>query len=79
MERPIKLGDIVDVEGVRVKITHIGGRCCQVHRFDGIDMLIPNSRLLDKSVTNRKQQADQSGVCIGRYLYIILKFVNGRL
>ncbi|MBU2571788.1 MAG: mechanosensitive ion channel [Gammaproteobacteria bacterium] len=52
VERPIKLGDIVDVEGVRVKITHIGGRCCQVHRFDGIDMLIPNSRLLDKSVTN---------------------------
>ncbi len=52
VERPIKLGDIVDVEGVKGRITHIGGRCCQVHRFDGIDMLIPNSSFLEKSVTN---------------------------
>lgn len=52
IERPIKLGDIVNVEGVKGKITHIGGRCCQVHRFDGIDMLIPNSSFLEKSVTN---------------------------
>ncbi|MBU2571752.1 MAG: mechanosensitive ion channel [Gammaproteobacteria bacterium] len=52
VEQPVKLGDIVDVEGISGKITHIGGRCCQVHRFDGIDMLIPNSSFLDKSVTN---------------------------
>ncbi|MCD2452268.1 mechanosensitive ion channel [Methylicorpusculum oleiharenae] len=52
VERPIKLGDIVDVEGVRGTITHIGSRCCQVHCFDGIDMLIPNSSFLEKSVTN---------------------------
>jgi len=52
VERPIKLGDIVDVEGVRGTVTHIGSRCCQVHRFDGIDMLIPNSSFLEKSVTN---------------------------
>ncbi|MDO9105814.1 MAG: mechanosensitive ion channel [Methylovulum sp.] len=52
VERPIKLGDIVDVEGVRGTVKHIGGRCCQVHRFDGIDMLIPNSSFLEKSVTN---------------------------
>lgn len=52
VEQPVKLGDIVEVEGISGKITHIGGRCCQVHRFDGIDMLIPNSSFLDKSVTN---------------------------
>lgn len=52
VERPIKLGDIVDVEGVRGRVTHIGGRCCQVRRFDGIDMLIPNSSFLEKNVTN---------------------------
>lgn len=51
-ERPIKLGDIVDVDGVRGRVTHIGSRCCQVHRFDGIDMLIPNSSFLEKNVTN---------------------------
>jgi potassium efflux system protein len=52
VERPIKLGDIVDVEGVRGRVTHIGSRCCQVRRFDGIDMLIPNSSFLEKNVTN---------------------------
>lgn len=51
-ERPIKVGDIVEVEGVRGQIANIGGRCCQMRRFDGIDMLIPNSSLLEKNVTN---------------------------
>jgi small-conductance mechanosensitive channel len=52
MEGSIKIGDIVEVEGVLSRVTHIGSRCCQVHRFDGIDMLIPNSSFLEKSVTN---------------------------
>lgn len=52
VEKPIKLGDIVDIDGVRGRVTHIGSRCCQVHRFDGIDMLIPNSSFLEKNVTN---------------------------
>jgi potassium efflux system protein len=52
VEKPIKLGDIVDVEGVRGRVTHIGSHCCQVRRFDGIDMLIPNSSCLEKNVTN---------------------------
>lgn len=51
-ERTIKLGDIVEVDGVLSRVTQIGSRCCQVHRFDGIDMLIPNSSFLEKNVTN---------------------------
>jgi potassium efflux system protein len=51
-ERAIKLGDIVEVDGVLSRVTQIGSRCCQVHRFDGIDMLIPNSTFLEKNVTN---------------------------
>jgi small-conductance mechanosensitive channel len=52
VERPIKVGDIVEVEGVRGAVTTIGSRCCHVRRFDGIDMLIPNSSFLEKNVTN---------------------------
>lgn len=52
VEQPIKLGDIVEVEGIRGRITTIGSRCCQMRRFDGIDMLIPNSSFLEKHVTN---------------------------
>jgi len=51
-ERPIKVGDIVEVEGVRGRIVNVGGRCAQVRRFDGIDILVPNSSLLEKNVTN---------------------------
>lgn len=52
LERPIKHGDIVDVEGVRGKVTAIGGRCSTVRSFDGVDMLIPNSAFLEKNVVN---------------------------
>jgi potassium efflux system protein len=52
VERPIKVGDIVEVDGVRGRVATIGSRCCQVRRFDGIDMLIPNSSFLEKNVTN---------------------------
>lgn len=51
-ERTIKLGNIVEVDSVLSHVTKIGSRCCQVHRFDGIDMLIPNSSFLEKNVTN---------------------------
>lgn len=52
VEKPIKLGDIVEVDGIRGRVQDIGSRCCQVQRFDGIDMLIPNSVFLERTVTN---------------------------
>jgi hypothetical protein len=30
---------IVEAEGIRSPVTHIGARCCEVQRFDGIDIL----------------------------------------
>lgn len=51
-ERPIKVGDIVEVEGLMGKVVNIGGRCSRVKRFDGIDILIPNSSFLEKNVVN---------------------------
>ncbi len=52
MERPIRIGDIVEIEGVRGKVINIGARSCQIRRFDGVEILVPNSMLLEKSVTN---------------------------
>jgi small-conductance mechanosensitive channel len=51
-ERSIRLGDMVEIEGELSRVTQIGSRCCQVHRLDGIDMLIPNSSLLENNVIN---------------------------
>ncbi|OGP82375.1 MAG: hypothetical protein A2Y95_05755 [Deltaproteobacteria bacterium RBG_13_65_10] len=52
VERPIKVGDLVDVDGVRGRVVRVGSRCCQVRRYDGIDLLIPNSAFLEKNVIN---------------------------
>jgi small-conductance mechanosensitive channel len=52
IERPIKVGDVVDVDGNRGRVTQIGARCSQVRRFDGFDMLVPNSEFLQKNVIN---------------------------
>lgn len=51
-ERPIKVGDIVEIEGTRGEVVRIGGRCSQIRRYDGIDILVPNSSLLEKDVVN---------------------------
>lgn len=52
IERPIRLGDIVEVEGQEGRIDDIGNRCTRIRRFDGIDVLVPNSSLLQNPVVN---------------------------
>lgn len=52
IERPIKIGDTVEIEGVRGKVVTIGARSCLIRRMDGIEILVPNSTLLQESVTN---------------------------
>ena len=51
-ERPIRLGDIVEVGEHTGKIENIGNRCTCLRRFDGIDVLVPNSSLLEDPVVN---------------------------
>lgn len=52
VEKPIKIGDQVEVEGTRGSVVSIGARCSQVRRFDGIDILVPNSAFLEKNIVN---------------------------
>ncbi|MDP8243443.1 MAG: mechanosensitive ion channel [Candidatus Hinthialibacter antarcticus] len=52
MERPIRVGDMITVEGTTGRVISIGARCTQVLTFDNIDLLIPNSKLLENSVIN---------------------------
>src|SRR4029079_13795478 len=50
VERPIKIGDIVEIDGQRGRVVEIGARCSRVYLFTGIDILVPNSVFLEKSV-----------------------------
>jgi len=52
IERPIKVGDVVEIEGSRGRVMEIGARCSLVRRADGFDVLVPNSEFLQKNVIN---------------------------
>lgn len=52
LEKPIKVGDQVEVDGSRGRVVSIGARCSQVKRFDGVDILLPNSAFLEKNIVN---------------------------
>jgi len=51
-ERPLKVGDVVEVSGSTGKIQRIGIRASVIQHFDGIETLVPNSILLENPLTN---------------------------
>src|SRR6185436_16824128 len=51
-ERPFRVGDVLDVAGQRGTISGIGIRSSVLRQWDGTETLIPNSALLENSVTN---------------------------
>lgn len=52
VERPIKVGDIVDVEGVSGVIERVGPRSTRIRTFDNLHIIVPNSMLLEQKVVN---------------------------
>lgn len=51
-ERPIRIGDLVDVGSFTGTVTAIGSRCSRLRRGDGVEILIPNSAILQSTVVN---------------------------
>ncbi|MDW7711042.1 MAG: mechanosensitive ion channel [Deferrisomatales bacterium] len=51
-ERPIQLGDRVEVAGVQGDVVRIGGRSTTVRTNDNIDMIIPNEQFISRQVVN---------------------------
>lgn len=51
-ERPFRVGDVLDVAGQKGTVTSIGLRASVFHMGDGTETLVPNSSLLENSVTN---------------------------
>lgn len=51
-EQPIRLGDWVEIEGSLGIITNIGARASRLRMFNGVDVLIPNSKFLENNVIN---------------------------
>jgi potassium efflux system protein len=51
-ERPIHLGDVVDVGGLVGSVRRIGARSSTVVTFQGAEVIVPNSNLLSNQVIN---------------------------
>jgi small-conductance mechanosensitive channel len=51
-ERPVRIGDFVEIDTHRGIIENIGNRSTQIRRVDGVHLLIPNSQMLERVVIN---------------------------
>jgi small-conductance mechanosensitive channel len=51
-ERPIKIGDFLEVENAKGTVEQINTRSTRIRRVDGVHLLIPNSKLLENTVVN---------------------------
>jgi potassium efflux system protein len=51
-DRTVQVGDVVEIDGHRGRVTAIGMRSSSILRFDGVEMLVPNSQFLEQRVTN---------------------------
>jgi potassium efflux system protein len=52
VDRPIKIGDIVDVEGASGKVMDVGLRASTVRTLDNVNHLIPNKLIILNRITN---------------------------
>src|SRR4030088_2104700 len=51
-ERPISIGDRVEVAGAAGQVQHIGARSTTVLTNDNISIIVPNQKFIDSPVTN---------------------------
>ena len=51
-ERPVKVGDRIEVDGIDGKVTGIGARSTTVRTNDNITIIVPNSKFISENVVN---------------------------
>lgn len=52
IERPLRVGDLIEVGSIVGRVTNIGIRSSTVRTSDGIETLVPNSAFIENNVTN---------------------------
>lgn len=68
LERPFQIGDKIEIDGYYGEIKHIGLRSLRIISSDNSLIIIPNSEVLKKSVTNRNAGASICQVSTNFYL-----------
>lgn len=52
IERPLRVGDVIEVDAIKGMVTTIGLRSSTIRDVNGVETLIPNSNLLERNLTN---------------------------
>lgn len=52
VERPIKVGDVIEIDGTQGTVERIGPRSTRIKQSTNIHMVVPNSAFLEKNVVN---------------------------
>lgn len=61
-ERPIQVGDFVEVGGYAGTIEKLGARSIRIRTLSGLTIFVPNSRFLEKEVTNWSHQQNPASI-----------------
>jgi small-conductance mechanosensitive channel len=51
-ERPVRIGDFIEIDNSRGMVEHIGNRSTRIRRIDGVHIMVPNSQLLERVLVN---------------------------
>ena len=51
-ERPVRIGDVIEVGGVGGTVRHIGIRSSMIRTFEGAELIVPNGNLISERLTN---------------------------
>jgi small-conductance mechanosensitive channel len=52
IEQPIKIGDLVGIDGTKGIVEHIGARSTRIRKANNVHVIVPNNDLLEKNVIN---------------------------
>ncbi|MBT8205683.1 MAG: mechanosensitive ion channel [Eudoraea sp.] len=81
-EKSIRMGDVLDIDGVVVKIQSIGLRTSKGINTDDISMIIPNSLITTNKVINWSHQSEKArfrvdvGVSYGSDIDLVIKVLE---
>jgi small-conductance mechanosensitive channel len=82
-ERPVQIGDMVEVGALNGEVRRIGARSSTVRTFDGAEVIVPNANLITEPVVNwtlsdRRRRLDlEVGVAYGTDPEVVLALLEG--
>lgn len=66
-ERPIRVGDLVQIDGLQGNVEQIGARSTRIKTGANVEIIVPNSKFLENNVTNwtLSDTLVRTSVCVG--------------